>query len=190
MSFISDVGGPGDTDAAAKPLKMYYQCRFIVRPTGYKSNIANTPLKPMRLTAFSDYTLRVLMYLALDRTRLATIPEIATAYGISENHLMKVVHQLARAGVVESVRGKGGGIRLALAPEEIRLGEVVRVSEGDAPIVVCLSGDPHACRITSSCRLKGILADAFDALYAALNAHTLADLVKKPRALTQLLIRH
>jgi Rrf2 family nitric oxide-sensitive transcriptional repressor len=123
----------------------------------------------MHLTVFSDYTLRVLMYLALDRTRLATIPEIAAAYGISENHLMKVVHQLARAGVVESVRGKGGGIRLALAPEEIRLGEIVRVSEGDAPIVVCLSGDPHACRITSSCRLKGILVDAFDTLYAALD---------------------
>ena len=119
----------------------------------------------MRLTVFSDYTLRVLMYLALDRTRLATIPEIATAYGISENHLMKVVHQLARAGIVETVRGKGGGIRLARAPEEIRLGEIVRASEGDAPIVECLSGDPRACRITSSCRLKGILIDAFDALY-------------------------
>jgi Rrf2 family transcriptional regulator, nitric oxide-sensitive transcriptional repressor len=144
----------------------------------------------MHLTVFSDYTLRVLMYLALGRTRLATIPEIAAAYGISENHLMKVVHQLARAGVVESVRGKGGGIRLALAPEEIRLGEIVRVSEGDTPIVVCLSGDPHACRITSSCRLKGILVDAFDTLYAALDEHTLADLVEKPRALTQALIRH
>ena len=144
----------------------------------------------MHLTVFSDYTLRVLMYLALDRTRLATIPQIAAAYGISENHLMKVVHQLARAGVVESVRGKGGGIRLALAPEEIRLGEVIRGSEGDAPIVVCLSGDAHACRITSSCRLKGILVDAFDTLYAALDEHTLADLVEKPRALTQTLIRH
>ncbi len=144
----------------------------------------------MHLTVFSDYTLRVLMYLALDQTRLATIPEIATAYGISENHLMKVVHQLARAGIVESVRGRGGGIRLALAPEEIRLGEIVRVSEGDTPIVVCLSGDPRACRITSSCRLKGILVDVFDMLYAALDEYTLADLVEKPRALTQALIRY
>lgn len=143
----------------------------------------------MRLTVFSDYTLRVLMYLALDRTRLATIPEIATAYGISENHLMKVVHQLARAGIVESVRGKGGGIRLARAPEEIRLGEIVRASEGDAPIVECLSGDPLACRITSSCRLKGILVNAFDALYDSLDEHTLADLTKRPRELTQSLIR-
>ena len=143
----------------------------------------------MRLTVFSDYTLRVLMYLALDRNRRATIPEIAAAYGISENHLMKVVHQLARAGVVESMRGKGGGIRLARAPEDIRLGEIVRVSEGDAPIVECLSGNPNACRISSSCRLKGVLVDAFDTLYAALNEHTLADLVEKPRALTQALTR-
>ena len=143
----------------------------------------------MRLTVFSDYTLRVLMYLALDRTRLATIPEIAVAYGISQNHLMKVVHHLARAGVVESTRGKGGGIRLALAPEEIRLGEIVRVSEGDTPIVECLSGDPYACRINSSCRLKGVLVDVFDRLYAALDEYTLADLVEKPRALKQVLMR-
>jgi Rrf2 family transcriptional regulator, nitric oxide-sensitive transcriptional repressor len=143
----------------------------------------------MRLTVFSDYTLRVLMYLALDRTRLATIPEIAAAYGISENHLMKVVHQLARAGVVESVRGKGGGVRLARAPEEIRLGEVVRASEGDTPIVECLSGKPSSCRISSPCRLKGILVDAFAALYDSLDEHTLADLVETPRALRHALVR-
>jgi Rrf2 family nitric oxide-sensitive transcriptional repressor len=89
----------------------------------------------MRLTVFSDYTLRVLMYLAIDRTRLATIPEVAAAYGISENHLMKVVRQLARAGIVESVRSKGGGIRWARAPDEIRVGEIVRASEGHTPIV-------------------------------------------------------
>ena len=101
----------------------------------------------MKLTSFSDYTLRVLMFLAIDRSRLATIPEIASAYDISENHLMKVVHRLARAGIVESVRGKGGGIRLACAPEDIRLGAIVRASEGDAPIVECLSVDPRGCRI-------------------------------------------
>ena len=143
----------------------------------------------MRLTAFSDYTLRVLMYLALERTRLATTPEIATAYGISENHLMKVVHQLVRAGIVESVRGKGGGIRLARTPEEIRLGEILRASEGDVPIVECLSGDPQACRITSSCRLKGIFVNAFEALYDSLDEHTLADLVERPRTLRAVLIR-
>jgi Rrf2 family transcriptional regulator, nitric oxide-sensitive transcriptional repressor len=143
----------------------------------------------MRLTVFSDYTLRVLMYLALDRSRLATIPEIAAAYGISGNHLMKVVHQLVRAGFVESVRGKGGGVRLARAPEEIRLGEVLRASEGDAPIVECLSGKAMACRISSPCRLRGILVDAFAALYDSLDEHTLADLVETPRALRHALVR-
>ena len=143
----------------------------------------------MRLTAFSDYSLRVLMYLALDRTCLATVSEIAAAYGISRNHLMKVVHQLVRAGVVESVRGKGGGVRLARAPEDIRLGAIVRASEGDTPIVECLSGKPGACRIGAPCRLRGVLVDAFDALYESLDQHTLADLVRAPRALRQALVR-
>lgn len=87
----------------------------------------------MRLTTFSDYTLRVLMYLALDTKRLATIAEIAEAYHISGNHLMKVVHQLSRSGVIESTRGKGGGIRLARPAEDIRLGDIIRASEGNGP---------------------------------------------------------
>ncbi len=143
----------------------------------------------MKLTTFSDYTLRVLMFLALNRERLATIPEIAAAYDISENHLMKVVHQLARSGVIESVRGKGGGIRLAREPEAIRLGQVVRVSEGNAPIVECLSDDAGACRIAPACRLSAILVRAFDALFATLDEYTLADLVHAPRGLKMLLVR-
>ena len=143
----------------------------------------------MKLTTFSDYTLRVLMFLALNRERLATIPEIAAAYGISENHLMKVVHQLARAGVIESVRGKGGGIRLAREPEAIRLGQIVRASEGRVPIVECLSDDAGACRIAPACRLTAILVHAFDALYATLDEYTLADLVRAPRGLKALLVR-
>jgi Rrf2 family nitric oxide-sensitive transcriptional repressor len=143
----------------------------------------------MRLTAFSDYTLRVLMFLALNRDRLATIPEIATAYDISENHLMKVVHQLARAGIIESVRGKGGGIRLAHKPEDIQLGQVVRASEGSAPIVECLTGDAGACRIAPACQLTAILVSAFEALFAKLDEYTLADLVRAPRNLEALLVR-
>ncbi|MDP2132008.1 MAG: Rrf2 family transcriptional regulator [Sulfuritalea sp.] len=142
----------------------------------------------MRLTTFSDYTLRVLMFLALNRERLATIPEIAAAYGISENHLMKVVHQLARSGVIESVRGKGGGVRLAHAPEDIRLGAVVRVSEGEAPIVECMSDGESTCRIAPACRLAAVLSRAFDALYATLDDYTLADLVQSPRGLRALLL--
>lgn len=141
----------------------------------------------MRLTTFSDYTLRVLMYLALEPTRLATIPEIAAAYGISENHLMKVVHQLARSGVVESLRGKGGGIRLARPAEEIRIGAVVREAEGEAPIVECLGAEESSCCIAPACQLSGILERAFDALYATLDEYTLADLMGKQRAMIRLL---
>ena len=135
----------------------------------------------MKLTTFSDYTLRVLMYLAVERDGLATITEIAAAYGISDNHLMKVVHQLARAGVIETVRGKGGGIRLLLDPADIRLGQIVRASEGNSPIVECLSGEPGGCRITPACRLAPILVRAFDALYQTLDEYSLADLVEDPR---------
>ena len=143
----------------------------------------------MKLTAFSDYTLRVLMFLALRGERLATIPEIAAAYGISENHLMKVVHQLARSGVIESVRGKGGGIRLAQAPQAIRIGTIVRASEGSGPIVECLSEQPDSCRIAPVCRLSGILVRAFEALYATLDEYTLADLVQQPQGLQAILLR-
>jgi len=142
----------------------------------------------MKLTSFTDYTLRVLMYLALNTERLATIQEVAEAYGISENHLMKVVHHLAKSGIVESVRGKGGGIRLAMPAEEIRVGRVVREAEGNQPIVECFSNDDH-CRITPSCKLAGVLAKAFEALYASLDAYTLADLVVRPQPLVRLLVR-
>ncbi len=140
----------------------------------------------MRLTSFTDYTLRVLIFLALYRDRLATIQEVAEAYDISENHLMKVVHHLAKTGVVESIRGKGGGIRLAIPAGEIRVGRVVREAEGEMPIVECFS-DNDQCRITPQCKLAGILARAFDALYESLDRYTLEDLVAKPQALARLL---
>jgi Rrf2 family nitric oxide-sensitive transcriptional repressor len=142
----------------------------------------------VRLTTFSDYSLRVLMFLALNRDRLATIPEIALAYAVSENHLMKVVQHLVRAGIVESVRGKGGGIRLARDPAEIRLGQVVRASEGDAPIVECLSDDGGCC-IAPACQLTGVLVRAFDALYESLDEYTLADLVSPAGKLNRIFIR-
>lgn len=141
----------------------------------------------MRLTTFSDYTLRVLMYLALEEDRLATIPEMAAAYGISENHLMKVVYQLGRAGVVEAIRGKGGGVRLAGAPEDIRLGQIVRTSEGTGALVECLDPDSNNCRIAPACRLTKILLEAMEAFYTALDAYTLADLVRNRKGLLQLL---
>jgi Rrf2 family nitric oxide-sensitive transcriptional repressor len=134
----------------------------------------------MRLSTFSDYNLRVLMYLAIQPDRLATIAEIAAAHAISENHLMKVVHQLGRSGYIETVRGKGGGMRLARAPQEIVLGEVIRQSEGDFDMVECFAED-SACRILSACRLKGILGEALSALFLVLDGYTLADLVSRPK---------
>lgn len=139
----------------------------------------------MRLTSFTDYTLRVLMYLALEPERLATIPEIARAYAISENHLMKVVHQLAKSGVIESVRGKGGGIRLALPASEIRLGAVIKQAEGDAPIVECLGLEPQ-CNLTPACKLKGVLYEAFSALYQSLDRYTLADMLTQRKTIARL----
>lgn len=140
----------------------------------------------MKLTSFTDYTLRVLMYLALHRERLATIQGIASAFDISESHLTKVVHHLARSGVIESVRGKGGGIRLGLPAEEIRLGRIIREAEGNTPVVECLGPDDR-CRITPDCRLAGVLHEAFERLYDFLDEHTLADLVARPRPLRKLL---
>jgi len=142
----------------------------------------------MRLTSFTDYTLRVLMYLALKPEQLATIPDIAQAYAISENHLMKVVHQLAKSGVIISVRGKGGGIRLARPAAEIRLGAVVKQAEGTAPIVECLGGEQQ-CALIPACKLKGVLIDAFAALYGVLDKYTLAELVSQPQTLARL-VRH
>lgn len=141
----------------------------------------------MRLTTFTDYTLRVLMYLAIEPSRLATIPEMAAAYGISENHLMKVVHRLVRSGLIESVRGKGGGVRLAQPAADIRLGQVIQASEGDAVIVECFSAEQNSCCLTPACRLTKILADTFAGFYTALDSYTLADLVVDRAQLGQLL---
>ncbi|HQW21554.1 MAG TPA: Rrf2 family transcriptional regulator, partial [Rhodocyclaceae bacterium] len=101
---------------------------------------------------------------------------------------MKVVHQLVRAGVVESTRGKGGGIRLARPPEEIRLGQVIRTSEGTTPIVECQEEQTSSCCIVPACQLSKILTRAFDTLYATLDEYTLADLMGKRRVLTRILI--
>ncbi len=138
----------------------------------------------MRLTVYTDYSLRVLMFLAVRGEQLATIAEIARAYGISKNHLMKVVHQLGVAGYVETVRGKGGGLRLAQPPQDIVLGEIVRRTEPDMTLVPCFDPDDTSCVIFSGCVLRGVLSEARDAFLATLDRHTLADLVR-PRVSRQ-----
>lgn len=140
----------------------------------------------MRLTQLSDYSLRVLMYLGAKPDRLATIQEIAAAYGISDNHLMKVVHRLAQQGFVETVRGRGGGLRLKGQAGDIRLGAVVRAVEEDFRLVECFGSD-DTCRITDVCRLKRVLNLALNAFLASLDEWTLADLVHKPKALVDVL---
>ena len=142
----------------------------------------------MRLSSFSDYNLRVLMYLGVHPDRLTTIAEIARAHAISENHLMKVVHQLGRSGYIETVRGKGGGMRLARAPREIVLGEVIRQTEVDLALVECFAAD-SACRVEAACRLKGILGEALAALFRVLDGYTLADLLEKPQEHLQAIVR-
>ena len=141
----------------------------------------------MRLTVYTDFSLRVLMFLALRGDGLATIAEIAKAYGISKNHLMKVAHQLGLAGYIETVRGKGGGLRLARRPQDIVLGEVVRRTEPDMALVPCLAPNDASCAIYSSCALRGVLSEAGDAFLLVLDKHTLADLVH-PRAPLQKLL--
>lgn len=130
----------------------------------------------MRLTTMTDYALRLLMYVGQHPERLCTIAEIAQAHRISEAHLMKVTHQLGRHGWIETLRGKGGGMRLASAPDDINLGEVIRSVEPDFDVVECFANGSQ-CAITGHCRLTGVLEGALRAFMAHLDSCTLADLL-------------
>ena len=141
----------------------------------------------MRLTVYTDYSLRVLMYLALKDDGLATIEEIAKSYRISKNHLMKVVHQLGVAGYVETVRGRRGGLRLAKPAKAIGLGEVVRHTEPDMAIVMCFEPINADCAVLPYCVLRKALTRARNAFIQVLDDYTLADLVK-PRASLQAML--
>jgi Rrf2 family nitric oxide-sensitive transcriptional repressor len=140
----------------------------------------------MRLTAYTDYTLRTLMYLAVNVDRYATIAEIARTYRISETHLMKIVHQLGVAGDIKTIRGRNGGIRLGKPAESINLGVVVRRTEPDMDIVPCFD-DAEACAIGAACVLQIALHQALGAFLAVLDRYSLADLVSPRRKLAALL---
>jgi Rrf2 family transcriptional regulator, nitric oxide-sensitive transcriptional repressor len=140
----------------------------------------------MHLTTFSDYTLRTLIYLGLRPDQLCTIDEIAGAYDISANHLMKVVQQAAQAGEIRTLRGQRGGMRLARAPETINIGAVLRRTEPDLHIAPCF-GSGNACCIQPACMLRGALGDALAAFMAVLDGMNLADLIRPKRQLSALL---
>lgn len=136
----------------------------------------------MRLTRHTDYAVRVLMFLALRDGQPGTIREIASAYGISRHHLMKVAHELQLNGYLNTLRGRGGGLRLALAPEQIMLGNLIRTMEPDLKMAECFGCD-NQCVITPNCQLKHVLEEALGALLRVLDSYSLAD-VTAPGAQT------
>jgi Rrf2 family transcriptional regulator, nitric oxide-sensitive transcriptional repressor len=139
----------------------------------------------MRLTLHTDYALRVLMYVGVKGDPLSTISEIVEHFDISRGHVMKVVHHLGRLGYLETIRGKGGGIRLARKPSQINVGAVVRDMEEELAVLGCLQGNEGYCRIEQCCVLRSALRDATNAFLAALDRYTLADLIKPRRSLSR-----
>ncbi len=131
----------------------------------------------MRLTTYTDYALRTLIYLGMNRARLVTIQDIADLHCISKNHLTKVVHQLGVDGLVDTVRGRNGGLRLKREPADINIGAVVRQTETDFYMAECFDPERLGCAYTSSCKLKGHLKAATSAYLAVLDGVTLDDLL-------------
>ncbi len=136
----------------------------------------------MQLTLYTDYTLRVLVYLSLQPEQTVTITQIADFYAISRNHLVKVVHNLATLGYIHTTRGKGGGLRLAVDPARVTIGEIVRKVEPNFDIVECFNTQTNKCVIEPICALKIALAQANREFLAALDRHTLADAIKRDRS--------
>lgn len=141
----------------------------------------------MRLTNYTDYSLRMLIYLgSMKEDKLASIQEIANAYKISKNHLMKVAHELGKNGYIETIRGRNGGLRLAHLPEDINVGKVVRSTEEDFNLVECFDKENNSCVISPACRLKHVLHDALSAYFEVLDGYQLSDLIINDEMLVKL----
>jgi Rrf2 family nitric oxide-sensitive transcriptional repressor len=143
----------------------------------------------MRLSSYTDYALRLLMYLAVRQEGLPTISEVAQVYGISKNHLMKVANDLGRGGFIETVRGRNGGLRLGRPAEQIRIGDIVRYTEEDMAIVDCMGALPDSslCRLSPACNLRSALHEALQAFLAVLDDYSLADIVRHRRSMASML---
>jgi len=137
----------------------------------------------MRLTQYSDLGFRLMMYLAICKDKLATIQEVSDRFAISKNHLVKISHELTKQGLIESVRGRNGGVRLALPPEEINLEMVLRATEEDFDLVECFNSETNQCVISEVCRLNSILDEALEAFLAKLRKVSLADLVRNGKVI-------
>ena len=140
----------------------------------------------MRLTAYTDYTLRTLIYLALHRDRLVTIQEIAELHDISKNHLTKVVHQLGTSEMVDTVRGRHGGLKLKMEPRDINIGNVVRRTESDFYMAECFDPTSNTCCYSLACKLKAVLNSATKAYLAVLDDISLEDLISKQKVSGQI----
>ena len=144
----------------------------------------------MKLTAFTDYSLRVLMFLAAAPDGRGTIAEISEAFGISEHHLTKVVHFLGRKGWLATARGRRGGMALGKPPEAIIIGRVLRDTEGDPVPAACFDAAQTRCSIVSCCQLQSVLAEAVESFYGVLDRYTLADITRNRKALSATLHFH
>jgi len=142
----------------------------------------------MQLKSYTDYSLRTLIYLALNPERLVTIAEVAHVFGLSRNHLMKVAQQLANCGYVRSVPGKNGGMALARSPEAINVGDVVRRMESGFEVVECFSPRKSSCCIQPACFLKGIFREAMEQFLASLDRYTLGDVLINREVLARLTV--
>lgn len=136
----------------------------------------------MHINTYTDYALRVLIQAALRAPEKVTIDEVATAYGISRNHLIKIINEMAHAGFLVTHRGRSGGFTLARPADRIKISEVVKFAE-TAPFCECFDVANNACVITPACRLKGMLAEAMRGFYAVLDKYTVADICAKPEPL-------
>ncbi|AST93870.1 Rrf2 family transcriptional regulator [Sutcliffiella cohnii] len=144
----------------------------------------------MQLTTYTDYALRVLIYLGIQpQDKRSNIKDISAFYHISNNHLGKVVHELGKLGIIDTVRGRNGGIKLAKHPSEINIGAIVRETEKPIHLVECFNSESNMCKISPACRLKGVLYEALQAYFKVLEQYTLEDLLQNKDQLKELLMK-